>query len=249
MAMGSGTQRIETVLAETFPGLRLGRLDGDTVRHKKQFADLMHAFDTRQLDCLVGTQMVAKGLDNPNVTLVGVIQADAGFVIPDFKSSERTFQMLTQVAGRAGRGEWPGRVIFQVFDPAHPVLGMAQGHDYAAFYDLELETRRRLKLPPFCQLIRFGLSSELMTEAVGFGEGLARQLKQIITQADMQESLEILGPAPCLIPRVNNRYRMHVLIKNTAGEPGHHLVTAFYSGIRSPKTIRLSIDVDCLSLV
>jgi primosomal protein N' (replication factor Y) len=219
------------------------------VRHKKQFSDLMHQFEARQLDCLVGTQMVAKGLDNPNVTLVGVIQADAGFVIPDFKSSERTFQMLTQVAGRAGRGEWPGRVIFQVFDPSHPVLAMAQAHDYAAFYELELETRRRLKLPPFCQLIRLGLSSESIDEALGFGEGLARQLKDHILKSPVNEHLDVLGPAPCLIPRVNNRYRMHVLIKNTAADSGHHVVTAFYRGIRPPKTLRLSIDVDCLSLI
>ncbi|MEB3244373.1 MAG: primosomal protein N' [Vampirovibrionales bacterium] len=246
--VGSGTQRIEAVLQEQFEGIRLGRLDGDTVRSKTRFGELMQAFDNGQMNALIGTQMVAKGLDNPNVTLVGVLQADLGFWIPDFKSAERGFQLLTQVAGRAGRGQWPGRVIFQVMDDAQPVLAMAQTHDYGSFYAYELEIRRRLVLPPFSQLFRFGFSATHAQTVERFGRGLVSQLKQRADAAGLREQLQILGPAPCMITRVNHRFRMHVLVKNLANAQGHALITQFYQAVTPPAEIQWVLDVDALAL-
>ncbi|MBZ0296202.1 MAG: primosomal protein N' [Anaerolineae bacterium] len=209
---GAGTQHVEQEMKRQFPLARVVRWDADTARDAQTHEALLEQFVEQRADVLIGTQMVAKGLDLPLVTLVGVISADVGMGLPDFRANERTFQMLTQVAGRAGRGLLGGRALLQTYQPDHYALVAATQHDYDAFYTQEIASRRDLHYPPFQRLLRIlfqlGNDSKAQLEA----ERAADLLRQRITRAQIPDT-HIIGPAPCFFARVNNIYRWHVLLR------------------------------------
>ena len=193
--------------------------------------------------------MIAKGLDNPNVTLVGVISADASFNLPDFRASERGFQLLTQVAGRAGRGEFAGKVLFQTYNPDFYALESAKSQNYGEFYTAEIAAREEFDYPPFSQIIRLILSSQNGFRAEKSAQEIAMRLSLMVEKFGISERIEVLGPTPCVIERINSQYRFQILIKNKMGEKGHQFVSSFMNKIIMPKDIRLAIDVDPLDIL
>jgi primosomal protein N' (replication factor Y) (superfamily II helicase) len=249
---GTGSQRVEEEILQLVPEARVIRLDSDTLKKKDGYREVFESFAAGDADILVGTQMVAKGLDVANVTLVGVINADSTFFLPDFKSSERGFQLLTQVAGRAGRGEKPGRAFIQCQDPNHPVIQFAKQQDYLGFYEYEIQARQEMQFPPFGQLIRFIVSGEDEALTLQFIKSAAHALKDLIHLPDeesVSQTIELMGPAPCMIERIQGRYRFHLLIKNHRGRDGQDLITRFYRKAIVPEGIHFLIDVDPQSLL
>ncbi len=207
--VGEGTEQIEALLKEIYPKLRISRLDRDTTRRRGSFEKLINEFASGDIDLMVGTQMIAKGHDFHNVTLVSVISVDAGLGMPDFRASERTFQLLTQVAGRAGRGEKPGRVIIQSYHTESYALEFAREQNYEKFYDHEINFRRNLHYPPFVALINLLVKHHDFARAAYAASELARLLKE----ADTEKVLKVLGPAPAPLSRLKGEHRMQVLIK------------------------------------
>jgi len=239
---GAGTERIETVLAARYPGARVARLDRDVGAGAKGVR-IMERMRAREIDFLVGTQMVTKGHDLPMVTLVAVLNADAALSLPDFRAAERSFQVFVQVAGRAGRGDRPGRVLIQTRQPAHPAIACAARHDVPAFVAQELETRRELEYPPFSRL------ALIRTEAVELelAEQAAQQVTTLVAHA-CAESVRALGPAPAPLARLRNRYRFHVLLRavdRAALRPG--LLSIARASF--DRRVRVTIDVDPVSML
>ena len=246
---GTGTQKIEMLIKELYPDYRIERVDSDVMVRKGEHIRLLERFQKGDLYILVGTQMIAKGLDNPNVTLVGVISADASFNLPDFRASERGFQLLTQVAGRAGRGEFAGNVFFQTYNPDFYALESAKSQNYNEFYNTEIVAREEFDYPPFSQIIRLILSCENNFRAEKSAQEIALRLCTMIEKYGIGERLEVLGPTPCVIERINSMYRFQILIKNKLGEKGHNFISSFLNKINMPKDIKLSIDVDPLDIL
>ncbi|WP_341527894.1 primosomal protein N' [Nostoc sp. UHCC 0302] len=238
---GSGTQRVTQELAREFPQLRLIRFDSDTTRNKGAHRTLLTQFANGEADLLVGTQMLTKGLDLPQVTLVGVVAADGLLHLSDYRASERAFQTLTQVAGRAGRGDDPGRVIVQTYTTEHPVIEAVQTHNYQSFSNTELEQRQALNYPPYGRLILLRLSSLDPIQVQNVAQIIA-------TTLSADEGFEILGPAPASILRVANRYRWQILIK-FASDTLPQLPD--WEEVRSlcPQSVSLTIDVDPLNIM
>lgn len=246
---GTGTQKIEQYIKELFPENNVERIDSDILVRKGEHIRLLEKFQRGDIDILVGTQMIAKGLDNPNVTLVGVISADASFNLPDFRASERGFQLLTQVAGRAGRGEFAGKVLFQTYNPDFYALESAKSQNYGEFYTAEIVAREEFDYPPFSQIIRLILSSQNGFRAEKSAQEIAMRLSLMVEKFGISERIEVLGPTPCVIERINSQYRFQILIKNKMGEKGHQFVSSFMNKIIMPKDIRLAIDVDPLDIL
>lgn len=246
---GTGTQKIEQYIKELFPENHVERIDSDILVRKGEHIRLLEKFQRGDIDILVGTQMIAKGLDNPNVTLVGVISADASFNLPDFRASERGFQLLTQVAGRAGRGEFAGKVLFQTYNPDFYALESAKSQNYGEFYTAEIAAREEFDYPPFSQIIRLILSSQNGFRAEKSAQEIAMRLSLMVEKFGISERIEVLGPTPCVIERINSQYRFQILIKNKMGEKGHQFVSSFMNKIIMPKDIRLAIDVDPLDIL
>lgn len=246
---GVGTQKIEQFIKELYPEHNVERIDSDILTRKGEHVRLLEKFQRGEIDILVGTQMIAKGLDNPNVTLVGVISADASFNLPDFRASERGFQLLTQVAGRAGRGEFSGSVIFQTYNPDYYALASAKSQNYKEFYDTEIVAREEFDYPPFSQIIRIILSSENNFRAEKSAQEIVLRLATMIDKFGVSERLEVLGPTPCVIERINGLYRFQILIKNKLGEKGHGFISSFIGKITMPRDIRMAIDVDPLDIL
>ncbi|MDZ8064134.1 MAG: primosomal protein N' [Nostoc sp. DedQUE08] len=238
---GSGTQRVTQELARQFPELRLIRFDSDTTRNKGSHRTLLTRFANGEADLLVGTQMLTKGLDLPQVTLVGVVAADGLLNLSDYRASERAFQTLTQVAGRAGRGEDPGRVIVQTYTTEHQVIAAVRSHDYQSFSQAELEQRQALNYPPYGRLILLRLSSLDPIQVQNTAQVIA-------TALSTEEEFEILGPAPASILRVANRYRWQILIKFA---PDALPRLPDWEEVRSlcPSSVSLTIDVDPLNIM
>ncbi|MEB3826668.1 primosomal protein N' [Phormidium sp. CCY1219] len=242
---GSGTQRVMQELGRQFPQLRVIRFDSDTTRAKGAHRALLSRFAQGEADVLLGTQMLTKGLDLPQVTLVGVVAADGLLNMSDFRASERAFQMLTQVAGRAGRGDDPGRAIVQTYSPEHPVIQAMQGHDYGRFIEMELEQREALSYPPYGRLVLLRISGgdDWMVEdiAIAIASALGGQ------DAHLTRGYELLGPAPAPVLRVADRYRWQILLKFP---PGESVQLPPVEALRSlcPQEISLAIDVDPLNL-
>jgi len=238
---GSGTQRVAQELTRQFPELRFIRFDSDTTRNKGSHRTLLTQFANGEAELLIGTQMLTKGLDLPQVTLVGVVAADGLLNLSDYRASERAFQTLTQVAGRAGRGDDPGKAIIQTYTPEHPVIEAVQRHDYESFIHAELEQRQALNYPPYGRLILLRLSS---LDAIQ-----VQNAAQIIATAlNSKEGFEILGPAPASILRVANRYRWQILIKFA---PDALPQLPDWEEVRSlcPSSVSLTIDVDPLHMM
>jgi primosomal protein N' (replication factor Y) len=247
---GAGTQRVEQELASLFPEATVLRMDLDTTSRKGAHDRLLGRFERGEADILLGTQMVAKGLDFPRVTLVGVISADTQMLLPDFRSSERTFQLLTQVSGRAGRSALLGEVIIQTYQPQHYTLQHVVDHDFGSFYREELEARRELDYPPFSRLV--------LVETKGEDEDNVRELaeKFALHLKDNNGTFSVLGPAPAVIGKINKQYRWHIIIKNLKHrDPSgsllrrslHATLASFKPGHR--RDTRLIIDVDPVGLM
>lgn len=247
---GSGTQRVMQELAKTFPDLRVIRFDSDTTRRKGSHRQLLNQFARGEADLMVGTQMLTKGIDLPQVQLIGVLAADSLLNIPDFRASERTFQTLLQVAGRAGRGEHPGQVLLQTYAPEHPVIQAVQKYEMDTFLIAELKQRREANYPPFHQLILLRISGLNETIVEKTALEIADYLHAYIHTHQYQGS--ILGPAPANILKVARRYYWHVLIKRPQTEIGQTELWPFpRQGCqqRCPQNIRLQVDVDPLKLL
>ncbi|RJG25997.1 primosomal protein N' [Paenibacillus thiaminolyticus] len=251
---GTGTQRVEEQLARRFPGIRVIRMDVDTTSEKGSHERLLQQFRERKADVLLGTQMVAKGLDFPYVTLVGVIAADSALHMPDFRAAEKTFHLLTQVAGRAGRHDLPGEVIVQTYAPEHYSIIHASGHDYRGFASEELRHRRNLMVPPFCRLALLSMSHEQLPLLVRVAENAAQRLKELAERQgwllplhEHAEAMEILGPVASPIPRIKNRYRFQCIIKcrgdvNLSGLLAEAMRE--FDSIAKEQDVRFSVDID-----
>ncbi|HVF89248.1 MAG TPA: primosomal protein N' [Blastocatellia bacterium] len=245
--VGEGTEQLEAKLREMFPAMTIARVDRDTTRRRGSLEHLLMEFAAGTIDLLVGTQMLAKGHDFHNVTLVGVISVDAGLSLPDFRAAERTFQLLTQVAGRAGRGELRGRVVIQTYHPEHYSLVCAKAQDYDEFYRREISFRRSMHYPPFSALINICIHDKEFDRAAGASDYLARELRN----AAKDSSLRILGPAPAPIARIKNEHRFQILIKARSRKRAREALDfamdrAIEAG-HNPRSI--TIEVDPVSLM
>jgi len=243
--LGEGTERIEDVLRATLPDARIERMDRDTIRRRGAHEKVLRRFDRGEIDILVGTQMIAKGHDFPRVTLVGVLSADQTLGLPDFRSAERAFQLLTQVAGRAGRGERPGTVVVQAFDAGHPVLRLAADQDYEAFYDREIHYRRALRYPPLSALVQILIQEK----DPALARRWAREVADAVRSAEPRRIL-LAGPGPAPIERIKGRYRQQILVR-AAGR--RRLVETVDQALRAvegkvPRKA-LTVDVDPFSLL
>ena len=243
---GSGTQKIQEQLKELFPQARVLRMDQDTTQGKNRHHSILQAFGNREADILLGTQMIAKGLDFSNVTLVGVISADVGLALPDFRAAERVFQLLTQVAGRAGRGEKGGEVVVQSFLYSHYAVQLAKNHDYNAFYDQEIRFRKEYKYPPFIKIIQLVFSAKKTSDVISEARLYALNLNRLA-----KAYCQVIGPSPAVIPRLNNRYRWQLLIKlNPQTDPtGKHTKKVLDKLLTPQKgnrksTVQIVVDVD-----
>ena len=246
---GTGVQKVELIAQKLFPDCNIVRLDSDSLARKNEHIRILEDFRNGKIDILIGTQMLAKGLDNPNVTLVGVINADNGFNLPDFRSCERGFQLLTQVAGRAGRGDNPGEVYFQTYNPDFFGLETAKQQDYKSFYNTEIEAREDFDYPPFSQIIRVILSSKNQFRAERSAQEIAMRLNDIVDKRQLTEPVAVLGPNPCVIERLQEYYRFQILIKNKLGEKGRRFILSFLAQIKLPDDIKLTVDVDPIDIL
>lgn len=246
---GTGTQKIEQYIKDLYPDYNVERIDSDVLVRKGEHIRLLERFQKGDIDILIGTQMIAKGLDNPNVTLVGVISADASFNLPDFRASERGFQLLTQVAGRAGRGEFKGCVLFQTYNPDYYALESAKSQNYSEFYSQEIKSREDFDYPPFSQIIRLILASPNNFRAEKAAQEIVLRMCTMIEKFGFGERLDVLGPTPCVIEKLNGNYRFQIIIKNKLEEKGHQFVSGFLGKITIPKDIKMTIDVDPLDIL
>lgn len=246
--LGLGTETIEEEIKSFFPSARLGRLDRDTVKNKSVLMDTLKALHEGKIDILIGTQMVAKGHDIAGITLVGVIGADIGLGVPDFRSSERVFQLVTQVAGRAGRGDVSGRVLVQSFSPQHFSLQAASHHDYQKFYHEEMKWRQELFYPPYSRLVQVRFSTTQEHKAIDF----VRQLEKWIEKNKAHfKKVSILGPAPSPVSRIKKQFRHHLVIKGKNASDLYQSVRTLLSFKNSPagQSVKWAIDVDPLNMV
>ncbi|MEM1054235.1 MAG: primosomal protein N' [Bacteroidota bacterium] len=247
--LGSGTQRVEEEIAEVFPEARLLRMDLDTTSRKGAHARILERFGRGEADLLLGTQMVAKGLDFPRVTLVGVVNADTGMLLPDFRAAERTFQLLAQVAGRAGRHDLPGEVILQTRNPEHPAIQFALAHDYAAFARHELVERHALGYPPYGRLI----GAEIKGPYEGSTHKLARAWTDALKRhAASIEGAEVLGPVAAFVGKIKGFWRVHTHLKAPRSVPASVLASAVRAATEEvgtpPRGHRINLDVDPVGL-
>ncbi len=243
---GIGTERVAEAAAKLFPEARVIRMDRDTTSRRGAHEEILGAFRRGEADILVGTQMIAKGLDFPNVTLVGVISADTSLNLPDFRAAERTFQLLSQVAGRSGRGAEPGEVVIQTFDPDNYAIQCAARHDYAAFYGRELELRRELGYPPFRTLVNVVSRDADERAAMTRLEKVATAIKA--SRGSRVESLDVVGPAPAVLARLKGEYTWHLMLRSPDREAMLHLIRDCLdacSGLRR----NLTVDVDPVSML
>jgi primosomal protein N' (replication factor Y) len=207
---GLGTQRVEAIVTRLFPHARVQRMDSDIMTKKTLYRDIFKAFRVGKIDILVGTQMIAKGLHFPNVTLVGIIYADMALHLPDFRAGERTFSLLVQVAGRAGRGDVEGEVVVQSFTPFHAAIQYARQHDYLGFYDQEIEYRNQLRYPPATRLVCLTIRSRSEEKAKFTAAALGRELKKHVVDAH-----DTMGePTPAPLARIQNLFRYQIIVRS-----------------------------------
>ena len=243
---GTGTQRLEDQVRSQFRGIRVARMDTDTMRTRGSHEKTLTAFRKHEIDLLVGTQMIAKGLDFPNVMLVGVINADAALHLADFRASERTCQLVTQVAGRSGRGPRGGRVVVQTSTPEHPAMRAAAVHDYEAFVQSELPIRESLLYPPFGSVVRIVVRGAVNDAAADWAKYLVQRLTK---SAQENDTIRILGPAPAPISRIRDRYRWHLQVHGPDPEMLRNLVRRSTAGLKTPKEIAWIVDVDPVEML
>jgi len=240
---GFGTEKVEQHLRDRFPEARIGRVDRDSVRRKGALASLLSQFAAAELDILVGTQMIAKGHDFPGVTLVGVISADVGLGLADFRAAERTFQLLTQVAGRAGRGERPGEAVIQTLYPEHYSVVLACRQDYPGFFDKEINFRRGMRYPPLVAMVNSVVRGHSFAEAMQTAAELVRRL-----EARASGSFSILGPAPAPLAKLRGEHRVQFFLKGTRRAEMREAIRAVLSEMPEIRR-RVTVDVDPLSVL
>lgn len=250
---GMGTQKVEEELKSLFPAARLLRMDADTTGRKGAHYKILDAFEREEYDILLGTQMVAKGLDFPKVTLVGVLAADAALNLPDYRSCEKTFQLITQVAGRAGRGDRLGRVVVQSYQPEHYAIQFAARHDYTGFFNREIQIRHQFNYPPYSHIIRVLISGEREKELIQFAKNMVKWLKKRIENTDLlKKGLLDLGAYQAPIGRIKNKYRWQVLIRIRADwkfRDAYHRLTDELDGEFYNDSLTVALDFNPLSLL
>lgn len=249
---GLGTQRVEEELVRFFPQMRYARVDSDTMRSSRDYEQLLSQFARGEIQVLLGTQMIAKGLDYPNVTLVGVISGDTALALPDFRASERTFQLITQVAGRAGRGDLPGRVVLQTFLPQDPAIQAAIKGDYAGWATTELADRRQIGLPPFARMVRIILRDQDEQKLHKLADDVAQQLQQALTmelQRDPALQIRLRGPMPCAINRIAGYHRQQIVMISPRANSLQQLMARIRDQGVLSRTDRIAVDVDPVSLL
>ncbi len=237
--LGIGTQKVESELVRLFPAVRVARLDSDTTRKRGAYEKIFSQFKKGQLDFLVGTQMVAKGFDFPRVTLVGVASADVTLHLTDFRSSERTFNLLTQVAGRSGRGERPGKVIIQTFSPEHYAIQMARSQDYEGFFEKEMRYRLETRFPPAVHLVDILFKGKDELKVVQTGKEIMERLKQ-----NGGGVFEIIGLSPCPIPRIRDQYYWHLLLRGESPVRVSEMVRPILRARQKKRGVTVKVDVD-----
>ena len=245
LGMGFGTEQVEEELRRLMPGARIARMDRDTTGKRGSQERMIRQWEKGEIDVLVGTQMITKGHDVTGVTLVGAVLADLSLNLPDFRAVERTFQLLSQVAGRAGRGKEPGRVIIQTFTPDHYAFPHVISHDYKSFFNAEIELRRALNYPPFSRLVHLRLEGPLAQEVEAKAKMLGEELRARHRQnPKFQERIEILGPAPAPIEKLRGRYRWQMLLKGKTSQSLLEFANQAREILGRSRSIRLHIDVD-----
>lgn len=239
---GVGTEKVESEINRLFSGARINRMDTDATVKRGSHKEILDNFKSGHTQLLVGTQMIAKGLDYPGVTLVGVVSADSALHIPDFRSGERTFSLLTQVAGRAGRGKKPGRVLVQTFTPEHYAITTASKHDYTAFYEKEIELRKQLHLPPYSHIIKITFRSRSEAKAME----AAGKLTELLKEKKNKNILHISGPVISSIPRLRREYRWDAILKAKNVEDATGLLRQALKGFKKSSSVKMAVDVDPL---
>lgn len=248
---GVGTEQVERTVGETFPSARIARMDVDTTGAKWAHHDILGRVERREVDILLGTQMIAKGLDFPNVTLVGVVNADTGINLPDFRATERTFQLLTQVAGRAGRGPLGGEVFIQTALPNHYAIECATEHDFVGFAERELAARREPTYPPHCRLVNVVVSGLEEAATQETAQQAAEWLDGLLVARKVRD-IAIVGPAPCPIDRIRGRWRWHFLLRSESAKTLGEVARYFFERWEPPKgkaDLRVAIDRDPVALL
>jgi primosomal protein N' (replication factor Y) len=272
---GLGTQKVEDTLGKLFPRARIRRMDADVMKRKEDYRNVLGDFRAGKIDILIGTQMIAKGLHFPNVTLVGIIYADMALHQPDFRAGERTFQLLTQVAGRAGRGDREGEVFVQAFTPFHPAIQFARRHDFVGFYEQEIDFREQLKYPPASRValitlrghnegkvkfsaehVRRELDKLAGKTAKGTGQKVQQELLSVgnaKTQPDdgspaLFRDLIISGPAPAPLVRAESYYRYQIMLRTRAMSRLSYALAKLTTSVALPDDLILTVDIDPVSL-
>lgn len=239
---GYGTQKVEEVIQKVFPQARMARIDADTMRRKNALRDTLNKFKAHKIDIIIGTQMIAKGLHFPNVTLVGILNADLGLHVPDFRAGERTFQLLTQVAGRAGRGELEGEVIVQTFTPHSPSIQYARHHDFDGYAEQELQFRNQFLYPPFSHCALLGTRSTHERRAEFTLENLHKRLSK-----DCPGQIEIGEVMPSPLAKAHGQFRYQLMLKSTSARALHQHVQRTLAATPPPEDVTIVFDMDCLS--
>lgn len=250
---GLGTEKVESTLTKLFPHARVRRMDSDTLKHKDDYRKILGDFRTGKIDILVGTQMIAKGLHFPNVTLVGIIYADLSLHLPDFRAGERTFQLLTQVAGRAGRGDVEGEVFVQAFTPFHPAIQYARRHDFTGFYEQEIEFRRQLKYPPLSRIALLTLKGRNEDKAKFSADYLKAELDKLTANSPAAEGgtlrdLIIAGPAAAPLARAEGFYRYQLMLRTRQMSRLSRSLAGLLPKISFPPEVSLTLDIDPVNL-
>jgi len=261
---GLGTQRLEAELRARFPNETCLRMDTDSMRRRGSHEDALRRFRVGEVRILLGTQMIAKGLDFPNVTLVGVINADTALHLPDFRAAERTFQLVTQVAGRSGRGDQGGHVLVQTFTPDHPAIMAAVRHDYDAFATYELPTRELIGYPPFTAMIRLVVRGPVESAAQAFAQYIADRLREALRESSppdralpsgetpldtMSPEIRVLGPAPAPIPKLRGQYRFQIQVQSRDGDRMRGIVRSVTERLKPPDQVQWIVDVDPIDML
>ena len=242
MYKGTGTQKVESELKKILPEARLARMDSDAMSKRGSHDRVLRDFKDHKIDVIIGTQMIAKGLDFPRVTLVGVVSADANLNLPDFRSGERTFNLITQVAGRAGRGDLGGEVIVQTFTPEHYAISHAAKHDYHGFYNSEIQSRKELSFPPFVSLIKLTLRSRKEENVMKSTERLKERILRVLKEE------KLLGPAPAPMSKLRGYYRWNILVKTKDIEKTTARLRDTLKNFSRGPGVFLAVDVDPMSM-
>jgi len=252
---GLGTERVEDTLAKLFPHAHITRMDSDTMKRKEDYRRILNEFRAGKIDILVGTQMIAKGLHFPNVTLVGIIHADLSLHIPDFRAGERTFQLLTQVAGRAGRGDVEGEVFVQSFTPFHAAIQYARRHDYAGFYESEMDFRRQLRYPPLSRIALLTLKGRNEEKVQFFADHLRKEVEAHLAAPATSGApspfpdLILAGPAPAPLARAETFYRYQIMLRTSRMTQLSRRLASLIPRLTLADDVTLAVDIDPTNLM